>query len=181
MQAETRNQRLAGGLVVAGGVLAVIAGFLGWADFAPADAAARKFRGVELSAGVGSLALGVALVIVGAVLFARGGRTGGRGASITAIVFAAPVLLAAGYSAVAPADALREFQDGAVAGEWGISSGISRTIEAAFARGGVEVAALVGSWVAAVGGLLALAGGIAGLIRSRRIRGQAEAAAPLAG
>ena len=99
MQAETNNQKAAGGLVVVGGVLATVAGFLDWADFAPTDAAARTFRGVDMSAGVGSIAFGVALVFVAIFLFARGGRTGGRGASITAIVFALPILIAAGYSA----------------------------------------------------------------------------------
>ena len=179
MHAEAKDQKAAGGLVVAGGVLATIAGFLDWADFAPTDAAATTFRGVDLSAGVGSLAFGVALVIVAIFLFARGGRTGGRGASITAIVFALPILIAAGYSAVAPADALVEFQSSRVAAEYGISSEVTRTIEAGLELGNVDVSALVGPWVATVGGLLGLVGGIAGLARSRRVRGRAHTAVRL--
>jgi hypothetical protein len=90
-------------------------------------------------------------------------------------VFALPILIAAGYSAVAPTEALIEFQSSRVAAEYGISSEVTRTIEARLELGNVDVSSLVGSWVATVGGLLGIVGGIAGLARSRRIRGRAVA------
>lgn len=170
------DQRFAAGLVGAGGALAVVAGFLNWAELAPAEGAGTTFRGFDLSAGTGSLAFGVGLAVVAIFLLARGGRIGGRGASIAAIVFAAVLVLAAGYSSLAPAEALIEFQDNRVAGEFGFSLEVGRIVDQALERGPVEVSSLLGSWVAAIGGLVGLAGGVVGLVRARRIRAATPAA-----
>jgi hypothetical protein len=167
---RSRDQRAAAALVASGGTLAMVAGFLDWADFVPAGGEATTFRGLDLSAGAGSTAFGVGLVVVSAFLVARGGRTGGRGASFVAVILAAVVLLAAGYSSVAPADALLEFQDNRVAGEFGMSGEVGRIIDEGLESGRVEVTSLLGSWVATVGGISGLVGGIVGLVRARRFR-----------
>jgi hypothetical protein len=169
-RAQSDGQRVAAGLVAAAAGFAIASGFLRWAEFAPAEGASTTFRGLDLSAGGGSVACGVALVVVAMLLFARGARTGGRWASITAIVLSAVVLLAAGYSSVAPADALMEFQDNRAASAFGLSGEVAEIIEEGLARGPAEVTSLVGSWVATVGGLLGIVGGIVGVARAGRIR-----------
>ena len=170
MHVQAREQRSAAALVASGGVLAIVAGFLDWADFEPAAGAATTFRGLDLSAGAGSAVFGVGLVVASASLVVRGGRTGGRGASIVAVILAAVVLLAAAYSSVAPADALLEFQDNQVAGEFGMSGEVGRIVDEGLERGPVEVTSLLGSWVAALGGIVGLVGALSGLVRARRMR-----------
>ena len=178
MQTPTGDQKVAGGLVLVGGAVAAASAFLDWTDFAPADGDATTFLGTDLTAGLATLAFGAVVAIAGLFLLARGRRTGGRGASIVAIVFAALVLFAAGYSAAAPGDALAEFESSRVAEEYGISDDVAKeAIKAGLEAENIEVSALIGSWVGTGGGVLALLGGIVGVARSGRIRRQRSAAA----
>jgi hypothetical protein len=181
VQATTGDQKIAGVLTLVGGALAAGAAFLDWTDFAPQDGDATTFVGTDLTAGLATLAFGVVLVVVALFLFARGGRTGGRGASILAIVFAALVLFAAGYSAIAPGDALAEFESSRVADEYGISDEVAKeAIKTGLEAENIDVSALVGSWAGSAGGVLALLGGVVGVARSGRIRKRrAAVAAPM--
>lgn len=179
MQARGSNQSTAAGLILVGGLASTIAVALSWIDFTEAGADATTFTGSDLGAGALSAVFGVVLIIMGAVLFARGARTGGRGSSVTAIVLGAFVLFAAGYTALSPADSIVAFEAGDVAEASGVSESIAEAfMEEGFANGSLTADALIGPWVAAAGGLLALLGGILGTANSRRIREEQAAAAP---
>jgi hypothetical protein len=179
MQTTGNNQSTAAGLVLVGGLAAAVSVALSWIDFTESGAPARTFKGTDLGAGALSLVFGVVLIIVGALLFARGARTGGRGSSITAIVIAAFIVLAAGYTAVSPSDSLVSFEAGDVAEFNGVSESIAKAfMEQGFESGALGADALIGPWVAAAGGLLALIGGILGVGTARKIREERATAAP---
>jgi len=171
MQASARDQSTPAILVIAGGLIGIVAGFLDWMDFAPSDGEATTFKGTDLTAGTGALGLGVALLVLGIILYVRGGRTGGKGVSIAVIVLAAFVLFAGGYSALSPGDALAEFESSSVAEEYDIDDDVAKAaIKAGIEAENIEVSALAGAWVATAAGLLAFVGGIMGVRRSKQIR-----------
>ena len=179
MQTASANQNAAGGLVLVGGLLAAVAAALDWIDFSEAGASDLTFKGTELGAGSLSVVLGVVLIILGIVLYARGARTGGRGASITAIVLGGFVLAAAGYTAISPSDSLVTFEASDVAEFNDVSESIAKAyMEQGFADGSLTADALIGPWVAAGGGLLALIGGILGVGNARKVKEQQAAAGP---
>jgi hypothetical protein len=179
MQTSGNNQSTAAGLILVGGLAAAVSAALSWIDFTEAGAPDQTFKGTDLSAGLGSVFFGVVLIVIGAVLFARGARTGGRGGSITAIVMAAFIVLAAGYTALSPADSLVSFEASDVAEFNQVSESIAKAfMEEGFASGSLTADALIGPWIALAGGLLALVGGIIGVGNARKIREQNAAAAP---
>ena len=179
MQARASNQSTPAALILVGGLAATIAVALSWIDFSEPGAGETTFSGTDLGAGVLSAVLGVILIIMGGVLFARGGRTGGRGSSVTAIVLGAFVLFAGGYTALSPADSIVSFEASDLAEAEGVSEGIAKDfLEEGFASGSLTADALIGPWIAAAGGLLALLGGILGAANSRRIKEEQAAAAP---
>jgi hypothetical protein len=181
-QTAAANQNTAGALVLGGGVLAVVAGFLDWAKFVEEGAATTMLKGTDLNAGSAALGLGAVLIIFGIILLVRGKTTGGKGSSITAIVLAAFLLFAAAYSALAPGDAVAQFE----ASDLAESAGVSESQAKAFLQQGIdsgqfEVTTSIGAWVGTAGGVLALVGGIIGVATVKKIRGAAQppaAAAP---
>jgi amino acid transporter len=179
MQTSGSNQNAAGGLTLVGGLIAAISVALSWIDFTEAGAADRTFKGTELNAGSMALVGGIVLIIFGIILLVRGARTGGRGSAITAIVIAAFVLGAGAYTALSPADSLVSFEASDVAEFNDVSESIAKAyMEEGFASGDLTADALIGPWVAAAGGLIALLGGILGVANARRIREQQAAAPP---
>ncbi|MGH2754517.1 MAG: hypothetical protein ACRDLB_08790 [Actinomycetota bacterium] len=171
MQTGARDQSIPAALILVGGLLSIIAGFLSWMDFSPEGDPTTTFKGTDLTAGTGTLGFGVVLLILGIVLYVRGRQSGGKGVSIAAIVFAALVLFAAGYSSVAPGDALAEFESSSVAEEYNIDEDLAKAaINAGLDEGNIEVTSQIGAWLATLAGALALAGSIMGVARSKQIK-----------
>lgn len=179
MQTSSPNQTTAGGLAIAGGLVAAISAALSWIDFTEEGASDRTFKGTDLNAGSIAVVCGIVLIIFGIILVVRGARTGGRGSAVTAIVFAAFVLGVALYTALAPADSLVAFDASDVAEANQVSESIAKAyMEQGFANGSLTADALIGPWVATAGGLIALIGGILGAANSGKVKEQQAAAAP---
>jgi hypothetical protein len=180
MQTSGENQNTAAGLILVGGLAAAISAALSWIDFTE-DGAAQTFKGTDLTAGLGSVFFGIVLIIIGAVLYTRGARTGGKGGAITAIVMAAFIVIGAGYTALSPEDSLVTYEAGDVAEFNGVSESVAKQfMEEGFASGSLAADALIGPWIALAGGLAGLVGGIIGVGNSRKIREQQAAVAPSA-
>ena len=182
MQTEGTTQNTAAILTLAGGVLAAVSGFLSWVDFT-VGGQTEASKGTDLNAGLLAVVGGVVLIVMGAILLGKAGRSGGRGLAITAIVISLFVLAAGAYSALAPEDSLVQFEASDVAEESNRSETEAKLLlEQGFASGQFNAEALIGAWVAAAGGLLGLVGGVMGVATARRIRGTAAvpetAAAP---
>jgi hypothetical protein len=171
MQSNGLDQIKAAGVVFAGGLLALVAPFFGWVEFAPQGSSAATFQGTETTAGKGSMGFALGMLVAGMFLWLRGSKTSGKGSAIVAIVFAGFIAFAGGMSAVAPAEAVATFESSTVAEEYNIPEDVAKqAIKDAIDAGNVDVSALGGAWIAFSGGLVGIAGGIFGIGRSREIR-----------
>ena len=168
-------------LVIAGGVIAIVAVFLNWLEFSPEGEPSTTFKGMDLTAGAGALVFSALVLLFGIILFVRGPKTGGRAVSIAAIVMALFVLFAAGYSAASPGDALAEFESANVAEQYDIDEDLAKVaIEEGLENENIEVSALIGAWIGTAGAAIALAGSIMGVARSGKVKRAAAATAPAA-
>jgi hypothetical protein len=178
MQAQTKDQSKPALLLLAGAFIAIVAAFLDWMDFSPQDDPTTTFKGTDLTAGAGTLGIGFVLLVLGVILLLRGSKSGGKAVSIIAIIAAAFVLFAAGYSAVSPGDALAEFESNSVAEQYDIDEDLAKAaIKQGLEDDNIEVTALIGTWVATIGGAIALAGAIIGVARSGKVKAAAAATA----
>ena len=181
MQARKEGQSKAALMVLAGAAIAIVAVFFNWLEFSPEGDPSTTFKGMDLTAGAGALVFSIGVLVFGVILLVRGSKTGGKGAAITAIVLAAFVLFAAGYSAASPGDALAEFESSNVAEQYDISDDLAKAaIEEGLKTENIEVTALIGAWVGTVGAALAMAGAIFGVARSGKVKREAAAATPAA-
>ena len=168
---------LAAALILAGSILAIAGVLLDW-HVLSGQGGGKTFKGTDTSAGLGTIGLAGVAAIFGIVLLVRGARTGGRGSSITAVVLTAIALLASAYSAFAPQEAITQFEANDVSETIGVSESEAKALlEQAFDAGTLEATAEVGTYVSAGGSLLALIGGVLGIMYARERR-RAQAAGP---
>jgi hypothetical protein len=166
--------------MVAAALVAIASPALDWNVVSRAGST-DVLKGTDTSAGLGTLGFGFVLLVVAGFLLLRGGRTGGRAASITGLVVALFILIVNTYSAVAPGHALAWLESEQIAASQGLSEDeVEDVLLRAIERGELEVTAEPGPWVGIVPGVVGTAAGLAGARRSRTIRDQnaRRAAAP---
>lgn len=174
---KSNDQKTNAFVILAGSVAALVGTLLVWFELSDATSS-ETLKGIELSPGLGAAALAAVGIIMGVVLFVRGGKTGGKGSSVTTVVLMAFVLIIAAYSSFAPGDSLASLAAEDVGELYGISSELAeQAINDAVDSGALEVGAGIGAYLSAIGSLLALAGGIMGITRSKQIRQSVQAPA----
>jgi hypothetical protein len=162
---------LAAGLTAGGGALVVLSTLLTWFRLS-AGSVREDVEVTDFGAGKMILGLGVALVVVGGLIFALDDRYWRMGPAIVGLllaVFAAVICL---YAAYAPLDAFAQLT--ANAADVGEKSG---DVKAGLVDSGIEVGAGIGPWVASMGTILATVGTIAGIAAARRAPRRARARA----
>ena len=160
------------GLTVAGGALVVVGTLLTWFRLT-AGSVREDVKVTEFLAGKVVLGLGLALVVLGGLVFAidvRGWRMAAAIAGVVLAVFAALICL---YSAYAPLDAFAQFTATAA----GLGASEAGDVKAGLVDSGIVVGAGIGPWVASAGTIVATVGGVAGIAAARRTPRPARARA----
>ncbi|MFP5298775.1 MAG: hypothetical protein ACLGHL_07300 [Actinomycetota bacterium] len=175
MSQHTTDQKLTAGLAALAGVGAIAAGFLNWYKLS-SGGESETFSGLESTAGMGTLGLGVVMLVCAAVLMFRGAASGGKASSVVLLIVALFALFASGYSATSPGDAVASFESSDVAETYGISDQEAEVlIKQAIEAGDLEVSAESGALLAVGPSLLGVIAGIMGIRRSKQIRGATSA------
>jgi hypothetical protein len=160
-----------GGLVV-GGVLMIVGPLLTWFDIEVAGGRSLALSGTDSSVGNGVLSVGVAVVVLRGDL-ARASKTGGRGWSIAALVFAISALPFATSVAFEPEAVFPAFAAESFSEEFSVSRGVAQAeIEGFIDSGEISASPGVGSYVATLGALLAVVGAILGIAWAKKLRGE---------
>jgi hypothetical protein len=171
---ERPDQKRTGILMLGAGVVAIVSAMLDWYELTD-EAGSETFKGSESTGGLAAIGFGIGLVILGTILLRRGARTGGKGSSITAIVFSLFILFVSGYSVASPGDAVASFEKSDISEAYGISEDQAEAaVKAAIADGDLEVKAEAGAMLGIVPGLLGTLAGILGIVQARKIRGHAR-------
>ncbi len=155
---------------LAGAALIFAGSFLKWFDVT-GQGEHHEFKGTDSPTGAGVAMFGVLIAIFVAVMLIRARKKGGRAWSITALIFAAFVLVVAAQSALAPEAALPTFAASNVAESLGISETLAQAaIEESFGNGSYQATSGIGAYMALVGSALSVAGAIFGIAWAKRFR-----------
>ncbi|MFP5299414.1 MAG: hypothetical protein ACLGHL_10550 [Actinomycetota bacterium] len=170
MTPQGTDQKLTAGAAALAGVGAIAAALLNWYEMS-SGADSEIISGLESSAGMGTLGLGIVMLVCAAVLALRGSAAGGKASSVVLLIAAVLALFASGYSAASPGDAIASFESSDVAEIYGISDEEAEVlIKQAIAAGDLEVSAQSGAMLAVGPSLLGVIAGIMGIRRSKQIR-----------
>ena len=151
------------GLTAGGGALVVLGTLLTWFHLT-AGSVREDVKVTEFLAGKVVLGLGLALVVLGGLVFAVDVRGWRMAAAIAALVLAVVAAMICLYSAYAPLDAFAQFTATAA----GLGANEAGDVKAGLVDSGIEVGAGIGPWVASAGSVVATIGAVAGIGAARR-------------